>query len=191
MLLKLHNIAEIGSGLVVNRKKAFQKSDVKKTYRQLNLRSINKNGYIIKSELEELNAKEIIDDYYLTQKGDIIIRLTDPFTAVYIDSNTEGIVISSNFCIVRCKNNYSSELLTYYINSDNAKKIIYNNLQGTIMKNINMSAIAELEVPNIPYEKQVIIGKLLAVQSKKIMVLEQTIEYEKKYQKRLLEKISE
>ena len=116
MLLKIKDIAEVGSGLVVSRKKAVHNEDAIKTYKQLNLRSVNKNGYIELDELEILKTKEIIDDYYLSHEGDIIVRLTDPFTAVYITKETEGIVVSSNFCIIRCSNKYSPDYLSYYIN---------------------------------------------------------------------------
>lgn len=190
MALTINDIAEVGSGLVIARKKSIYKKDTIKSYKQLNLRAINKNGYIIESELEILDAKEIIDEYYLTHKGDIIIRLTDPFTAVYIDKDMEGIVISSNFCIVRCKENYSGEFLTYYINSDKAKKNLFSNLQGSIMKNINMTAIAELEIPNVPYDKQLIMGNLLVAQTKKLIILDKIKELEIKQQKALLDKIN-
>lgn len=190
MALTINDIAEVGSGLVIARKKSIYKKDALKSYKQLNLRAINKNGYIIESELEVLDAKEIIDEYYLTHKGDIIIRLTDPFTAVYIDKDMEGIVISSNFCIVRCKENYSGEFLTYYINSDKAKKELFSNLQGSIMKNINMTAIAELEIPNVPYDKQLIMGNLLVAQTKKLIILDKIKELEIKQQKALLDKIN-
>lgn len=190
MALTINDIAEVGSGLVIARKKVIYKKDAIKSYKQLNLRAINKNGYIIESELEILDAKEIIDEYYLTHKGDIIIRLTDPFTAVYIDKDMEGIVISSNFCIVRCKENYSGEFLTYYINSDKAKKELFSNLQGSIMKNINMTAIADLEIPNIPHDKQLKMGNLLVAQTKKLIILDKIKELEIKQQKALLDKIN-
>lgn len=190
MALTINDIAEVGSGLVIARKKSIYKKDALKSYKQLNLRAINKNGYIIESELEILDAKEIIDEYYLTHKGDIVIRLTDPFTAVYIDKDMEGIVISSNFCIVRCKENYSGEFLTYYINSDKAKKELFSNLQGSIMKNINMTTIADLEIPNIPYDKQLIMGNLLVAQTKKLIILDKIKELEIKQQKALLDKIN-
>lgn len=190
MAITINDIAEVGSGLVIARKKSIYKKDALKSYKQLNLRAINKNGYIIESELEILDAKEIIDEYYLTHKGDIVIRLTDPFTAVYIDKDMEGIVISSNFCIVRCKENYSGEFLTYYINSDKAKKELFSNLQGSIMKNINMTTIADLEIPNIPYDKQLIMGNLLVAQTKKLIILDKIKELEIKQQKALLDKIN-
>ena len=158
MSLKIKDIAEVGSGLVVARKKAIHEEDIIRTYKQLNLRSINKNGFIELDELEILNTKEVVDDYYLSHEGDIIVRLTDPFTAVFITKETEGIVISSNFCIIRCSKKYSPDYLSYYINSDTAKKNLLSNLQGSIMKNINMSSVGELQIPEIPLDKQKVIG---------------------------------
>ena len=165
------DIAIVGSGLVVSRKKAIHTKDIIKSYKQLNLRAINKNGYIEEQELEILNVKEIIDDYYLTHEGDIIVRLTDPFTAIYISKDMENIVISSNFCVIRCSENYYPDFLSYYINSDSARKSLLSNLQGSIMKNINMSAIGEMEIPNIPLKKQHIIGNLFKAQTQKIIIL--------------------
>ena len=179
------DIAIVGSGLVVSRKKAIHTKDIIKSYKQLNLRAINKNGYIEEQELEILNVKEIIDDYYLTHEGDIIVRLTDPFTAIYI----ENIVISSNFCVIRCSENYCPDFLSYYINSDSARKSLLSNLQGSIMKNINMSAIGEMEIPNIPLKKQHIIGNLFKAQTQKIIILNKIQEKEDKLQKAILVKI--
>lgn len=170
-MITIKEIGEISSGLVVSRKKAIQESEIAKTYKQLNLRSINNNGYIDHEELELFSAKEIIDKSYLTQSGDIIVRLTDPFTAVYIDQSDENIVISSNFCVIRNIKKYNKLFLSYYLNSDNAKKMLFSNTQGSIMKNINMCSIADLELPNISLSKQLILGKLVDAQTKKNIIL--------------------
>lgn len=191
MPMKIKDIAEVGSGLVVARKKAIHDKDVIKSYKQLNLKAINKNGYIDFSELEILKAKEEIDDYYITHEADIIVRLTDPFTAVYITKELEGIVVSSNFCIIRCSEKYCPDYLSYYINSDTAKKLLLGNLQGSIMKNINMSAVGELQIPQIPLDKQMVIGKLLRAQTKKITILNRIQQLEEKQQKAILEKIEQ
>lgn len=187
--MKIKEIAEVGSGLVVARKKAMLDKEIVKSYKQLNLKSVNRNGYIDLEELENLDAKEPIDEYYLTHEGDIIVRLIDPFTAIYINKEWERIVITSNFCIVRCSENYSSEFLSYYINSDRAKKMLLGNSQGSIMRNINMSAVGEIQLPNIPIDKQRIIGKLLWAQTKKIIILNRMQELEEKQRKAIFEKI--
>ncbi len=187
----IKDIAEVSSGLVVARKKAVHATDAKLSYKQLNLRSINKNGYIEIDELEILIAKEAIDENYLTHEGDIIIRLTDPFTAVAITKENEGFVVSSNFCIVRCNGDYDSNFLSYYLNSDQAKKKLMSNTQGSIIKNISMLSICEMEVPNIPLEKQRILGKLFSAQTQKIIILNKIQKLEEKKQKAILDQLAE
>ena len=105
-----------------------------KLTKQINLKSFNKNGYLDTDELETFRAKEIISKEYITQCGDIVIRLTDPFTAIYISKGYEGLIVSSNFTIVRCQCNVDAEFLSYYLNSDNIKKTLLSNIQGSIMK---------------------------------------------------------
>ncbi len=188
--MRVADIANVGSGLVVSRKKAMHQSEVIKIYKQLNLMAVNKNGYIDFDELEDLPVKDYIDYNNLTHKGDIVVRLTAPFTAVYITEKFENIVISSNFCVVRCKENYCNEFLSYFINSDKARKAIFSNLQGSIMKNINISAITELEVPDISIAKQIALGKLMSVQTEKLIVLEKLKELQIKLQKVLIDSFS-
>ena len=56
-------------------------------------------------------------------------------------------------------------------------------------KNINMSAIGEMEIPNIPLKKQHIIGNLFKAQTQKIIILNKIQEKEDKLQKAILVKI--
>ena len=72
----LGDIFQVRSGLVVARKKVATKDDAKFKYKQLNLRSINKNGYINIEDLEVFQSDEKINYDYLTAVGDIIIRLS-------------------------------------------------------------------------------------------------------------------
>lgn len=189
MPLEIKDIAKVCSGLVVTRKKAIYKNDVIKSYKQLNLKSINKKGYIEFNELDILEARELIDSYYLTKEGDIVMRLTDPFTAVYISKEMEGIVVSSNFCIIKCSDKYNAIYLSYYINSDAARKDLLSNLQGYIIKNINMTTVEELQIPPISLKKQELIGKILRAQTQKIIILNKIEELEIKLQKEILKKV--
>lgn len=189
MAVIVRDIADVSSGLVVSRKKATYESEVVNSYKQLNLKSINKNGYIDFDELEVLKVKEPINDNYLTHEGDIVVRLTEPFTSVYITKNMEGIVITSNFCVIRCKKKYNAVYLAYYINSDDAKKFLLSDLKGSIMKNINMSSIEELIIPKIPLQKQKTIEKILIAQTQKIIILNRITELEIKKQNAILDLI--
>jgi len=52
-------------------------------------------SYLQLESLQSL-AKEPLKEEYLSQSGDIIVRLTAPYTAVLIDETTSGMVVSSN-----------------------------------------------------------------------------------------------
>jgi len=51
--------------------------------------------------LDEYYAVESLSPEYLSQIGDVIVRLTAPYTAILVDDETVGMVVSSNFVIIR------------------------------------------------------------------------------------------
>ena len=97
--MKLGYIAVVRGGSVLRRKEATLGEAI--PYRALSLRSIVPAGYIIADQLDVINAKETLNPEYITLLGDIIVRLTEPYTVVLIDAATSGIVIISNFVVVR------------------------------------------------------------------------------------------
>ena len=102
--MKLSEIATVRSGLVLSRKQANGPSPYR--YPLLTLKSIRPDSYIALDELDWYNAVEPLKPEYLTHVGDIIVRLSIPYTAVLIDENTEGMVIPSSFTIIRANRNH-------------------------------------------------------------------------------------
>ena len=82
--MTLGNIAFVRSGLVLSRKLSRKRSPY--CYPLLNLRAIHPDGYILSDDLEVFHAIEPLSREYLTQQGDIIIRLSIPYTAILIDA---------------------------------------------------------------------------------------------------------
>ena len=99
--MKLGELATVRSGLVLSRKQAREGKPVKRQYPLLSFRAIHPNGYIDMEQLDGFDAAEQLSPEYLTQIGDVIIRLTSPYTAVLIDEASAGMVVSSNFVIIR------------------------------------------------------------------------------------------
>ena len=96
--MNLGTVAAIRSGLVLSRKLSREISSYR--YPLLNLRAIHPDGYILPDSLEVFYATELLRQEYLTQQGDIIIRLSIPYTAILIDTDMTGMVVSSNFATV-------------------------------------------------------------------------------------------
>ena len=187
----LGDVFQVKSGLVVSRKKANDESLAKFNYKQLNLRAINKNGYLEMSELEVLLTESAVSSEYLTAFGDVVVRLTDPYTAIYITKEYEGLVITSNFAIIRENKNYNSEFLAYYFNGDGVKKQLYSNMQGTVVKSVNIAAIENVVLPEISLRKQKAYSQLMGAVIQKLKNIEKIKILELKLQKNIIEKMSQ
>ncbi|MBS3970476.1 MAG: restriction endonuclease subunit S [Clostridia bacterium] len=151
--MKLGEIAKVSSGLVVARKKA--NLDPKYKYRMLTLRSFEEEGWLNINHLEEFGSSEIIKPQYLTEKGDIIVRLSSPNTAVSISDGLEGLLIPSLFAIIRLTSDrINPEYLTLYLNSEAAKKQFIKESFGTALTIIRTSFLKDIEIKEQSVDKQ-------------------------------------
>ena len=96
---RLGEVATVRSGLVLSRKQARTAGGIR--YRALTLRSIEPDGSVDMGALDDYFAVGALPPDHLSQAGDVIVRLTSPYTAVLVDGDTAGLVVSSNFVMVR------------------------------------------------------------------------------------------
>lgn len=175
--MKLGNIATVRSGLVLSRKQARESMGVR--YPLLNLRSVNPRGYIEMNLLDVFDASEKLSSEYLSQTGDVIIRLSAPYTAILIDDETVGMVVSSNFIIIRTKRD---ELLPGYLvwllNTPEVKHLIYENTSSNMLGAIKARFFSEFEVSLLPIARQQQIAVLNELAMKEAKLLRQ-LAYEK------------
>ncbi|MBE6494543.1 MAG: hypothetical protein E7Z84_08085 [Methanosphaera stadtmanae] len=80
------------------------------------------------------------------------MRLTPPYTAITIDFDDENITTTSNYAIIKVKDDYSPELLTFYLNSEYTKEQIYKFSEQTSVKVINISNIKNFDIKKIDKE---------------------------------------
>lgn len=73
--MTIGEIATVRTGLVAARKKKSLISNQSYQYKLLNLKCISNDGHIEQNELEQYEISEKLKDDYLTQSGDILIRL--------------------------------------------------------------------------------------------------------------------
>ena len=130
--ITLGDVAEVRSGLVLARKQALGISAF--AYKLLTLRSIHLNGYVDVKQLDVFHAAENLQLCYLSQVGDVIIRLSAPYTAVFVDESTAGMVVSSNFVIIRAdRNELLPEYLFWLLNTPKVKRSIYENATSNML----------------------------------------------------------
>lgn len=186
--MKLGNIATVRSGLVLSRRQAREPSDIR--YPLLNLRSINPRGYIEADQLDVFAAAEYLSPEYLSQIGDVIVRLTAPYTAILVDKVTAGMVISSNFVIIRadCRE-LLPEYLFWLINTPKIKRSIYENTSSNMLGAIKAKYFSDFEVPSLPIAKQQQIAVMNELALKETKLLRQLADEKERYYSLLIDRV--
>ena len=185
--MKLGNIATVRSGLVLSRKQARELSDIR--YPLLNLRSINPGGYIEADQLDVFDAAEYLSPEYLSQIGDVIVRLTAPYTAILIDKVTAGMVISSNFVIIRAdRRELLPEYLFWLINTPKVKRSIYENTSSNMLGAIKAKYFSDFEVPLLSIAKQQQIAAMNELALKETKLLRKLADEKERYYSLLIDR---
>lgn len=144
--MKLKDIATIKTGLVLSRKKAAP-YEAKTSYKQLTLKSFSNSTIVNSSTLDDFLSTDKIKPNYLTQKGDVVIRLRAPSVAIYIDKSMQGLVISSLMAVIRLNDlNINHRFLAHYLNSSIIQKVFNIAIKGTAIPMVKTSDIAELNI---------------------------------------------
>lgn len=178
--MNLGTVAAIRSGLVLSRKLSREISSYR--YPLLNLRAIHPDGYILPDSLEVFYATEPLRQDYLTQQGDIIIRLSIPYTAILIDASMAGIVVSSNFAIIRLNQDYIlPEYLLWLLSTTDIKKKIYESSSANMLSAVRPTFFAELEVLLLPLADQEKIAKLNLLAKQEIQLLKKLADEKERY----------
>ena len=157
--MKLKEIADIRTGLVLSRKKASLSDDVKIHYKQITLKSFSNTTSLTLDYIDNFVSTEEIADTYLSRVGDVVVRLREPITAVYIDESAKNMVIPSLMAIVRVESSMiHGAFLAYYINSTTSQKMLEKEIKGTTIAAIKTKDLEELEVvlPSLEDQKKVV-----------------------------------
>lgn len=135
--IKIGEVGSITTGLVVKRKQAELSERVIQTYKMLTLKSFEQDGWLNTQELEIFQSSEVLDDKYLTQEGDVIIRLSYPYASIVINKEHAGFLISSLFVVVRLgRNDLLPDYLSIYLNSESMKRYYSKSAIGSTFKSL-------------------------------------------------------
>ncbi len=188
--MKLKQIADIRTGIVAARKKATDESLFRKSYKMINLKCINEKGYIDFSLAEEFEANEMLSNDFLTQKGDILIRLSVPYTSIIIKKpEEEGYVIPSHFAIIRVDCNLATpEYILWLLRSSKVQQQIRMNNSGSSgFGTISSGFFSNLDIRCPSQQRQKAIGKLLMLSEREQELIYRLSEEKEKYTYAILE----
>lgn len=178
--MKLGSVAQVRSGLVLARKQARGRTEYR--YPLLNLKCIHPNGYIDTALCEMFDSVEYLNPEYLTHNGDVVIRLTVPYTAVLITDELEGYVIPSSFVVVRTDRSIVlPEYLLWLLNSQQVKQRIYESAVSNMLGAVKPRYFAEYELEELPITRQRMIAELNRLAKQEMQLLEKLAAEKAKY----------
>lgn len=158
---------------MVKRKEVASRNLVIASYKMLTLKSFEQDGWLKEENLDRFDSGEEIESKYLTTQGDVIIRLSSPYTAIAINEQNENLIIPSLFVVIRlASKKLLSEFLALYLNSDQMKKSFLRESSGSAIKSIRASAFKDFEIPHVEVDMQkkaVEISQLMK-KEKKLMI---------------------
>ena len=187
--MKLEEAAVVRSGLVLKRKEA-KPDQLPFTYQALNLRSMNSKGYLDISQLDIFNASEALNPEYLTRTGDIVVRLTMPYTAVLIDETMTGIIITSNFVVIRVNDALIlPSYLVWLLNTASQKKKIYESATSNMLGAVNAKYYANLDLTLLPIDEQRKIAELNQLARQETQLLHRLADEKAKYYAEMIDAI--
>ena len=188
--MQLKDISTITTGLVTTRKKASMKFEVEEIYKLLTLNAVEDYGTIDRDELSKFESVEKLKDQYFTQEGDILVRLNEPFTSIYINKENEGILIPSYFVKLRVTNKkFKAEYVAWYLNSEKVKRDFLRSQSGTLVASINQKVIYEIDIWAKTIKEQEDIVNLYRLYIREIELMKKLMEEREKQFNGITEKL--
>ena len=149
----LSEISETQIGSVLSRN--ISKAENGYSAKIMTLKSLSNSGAININELESVNINKPINDKYLSQKDDIIIRFSEPFTTCLITENETNLIIPSSLCRIRITSqDIMPSFLAWYLNSSFFNKQIAKHIQTSTINIISMKMINNIKIPLIGIDTQ-------------------------------------
>ena len=181
VIMKIKEVSNILMvGQVVSRVEAKKDSEsIGKTISILIPKAIE-DGKINHSNLNKIQLKSEVDEKKLTQEGDIILKLNQPYDAAYISKDDEGILITSHCLVIRDIKKYiDPKYLLAFINSEMYKEQAMDSASGALIPMLTKKKIEEIDVPMVYEDQQKKIVALFENINKQQAVFDEIIRLEK------------
>lgn len=182
--MKLEDIANVYIGVVLKRKEAVYEGTKTNKYKVFNIRCYEEN-----IEYDDFYSMEDLSGY-VTQKGDLIFRLSLPSKIILVDEKTEGLLINNLYCIIRCNNKkIKNKFLKWFLESKEAGRQLETIIIGTAVRSIPVAKLRLIEIPDVTYEEQEKISKLIYNWNKQKKLYNQIIIEKDNYYNSIVNKV--
>lgn len=189
-MIKIGDISDIKTGLVLNRKKADKNVDEKFRYKVVSLKSFNESALFDDTFADEFISNEKISNEYKVSRGDVLLRLREPNFAVYIDKEYDDLIYSSLIVRIRVKSaKFDPHFVAHYLNSSAVKRALAPDVSGTTIAMIGVASLNNIKIPAINLQTQNKIVKYLDLAREESKILQNLAAQKQKYHKSIFENL--
>lgn len=154
--IRLKDICEIKSGISMSR---VRRRDASSGDSAINAYTLSQKAFskefILNKKLELIDVSNIKKEF-LTQKDDVIVKLSQPYESIYIDTEYEGILVTSSFAILRKRSDASIDMryIALFLNSSYASAMLKSATTGSSLQLLKRTSLGEISIPLISEEDQ-------------------------------------
>lgn len=181
--MTLENIASVTAGQIMTRVTADKDAgnQVAENVKVLVPKAIV-SGVIVKEDLGKAELGKQIDEEKYTHEGDVVIKLSTPYDAAYVNEENAGIAIPSFCAAIRITDNDKMDAmyLTAFLNSSYVRDELTAKVVGSARPMIKITDIRALEVPELNMNDMQDIGKAFVLSGLKKATLQEMIDNETK-----------
>ena len=189
-MIKISDISDIKTGLVLIRKKADKNVDEKFCYKVVSLKSFAENTIYDNSFADEFISNEQISKEYKVSHGDVLLRLREPNFAVYIDKEYSDLVYTSLMVRIRVSSDkFDPHFVAHYLNSSTVKRALAPDVSGTTIAMIGVASINNLKIPLVNLLTQNKIVKYLNLVRQESEILQNLVAQKQRYHKSIFENL--
>lgn len=130
------------------------------------------NGRVVQAELTEVTLTKEVDENRITKAGDIVVKLSTPYDAAYIEEESAGLVVTS-FCAIisGISEKYQPEFLAAYLNIPSVRETLRRSTSGLNVPLLRVNDLKALQIPDVDLEVQKAAVKVLKLNQKKRRLL--------------------
>lgn len=132
-------------------------------YFSLNLKCVLESGEIDSGKVELVYTKKPLNDVFLTREDDILVRLSAPYTSLLVTGEHVDLLVPSHFAIIRVDSEEADAAFVFHIlqRKSTKRKILQNANGSSFLGTINSGFFSEMELPDVPLDKQKVIGDMV------------------------------
>ncbi len=140
------------------------------------------SGTINRDDLGEVILTKKLDKDKYTREGDVVIKLSTPYDAAYVEKGMEGLVIPSFCAVVRISNEelVDARYLSAFLNSAWVREQLVAKVVGSPRPMVKIMDLRQLVIPKLSIQDMKDIGKAYILSGEKRLLLNKMILAEEK-----------